>query len=48
MSARVAFTHGSVASALPPDNADVGNTGWLHARFCMDCCPVEFASGGAS
>lgn len=31
-----------VASALPPDNPEVGNIGWWHAWFCMDCCPVEY------
>ena len=33
-----------VATALPPNHIDIGNLGWWHNRFCMDCCPVEFAS----
>ena len=32
-----------VATALPPGHNDIGNLGWWHHRFCMDCCPVEFA-----
>jgi hypothetical protein len=31
-----------VANALPPDNPDIGNHGWWHARFCLDCCPAEY------
>ena len=26
--------------SLPPDS-DIGNEGWWHAKFCMDCAPVE-------
>jgi hypothetical protein len=31
-----------VASALPPDS-EIGNTGWWHARFCVDCAPDLYA-----
>lgn len=31
-----------VASALPP-GSDIGNVGWWHHRYCMDCCPIECA-----
>jgi hypothetical protein len=34
-----------VAGALPPDHPDIGNTGWLHLRLCMDCAPIEYADG---
>lgn len=26
-------------SALPPNNNDIGNTGWWHAAYCHDCAP---------
>lgn len=29
-----------VWSALPPENPDIGNTGWWHAAFCSDCAPA--------
>jgi hypothetical protein len=29
-----------VWSSLPP-HSDIGNTGWWHAAFCMDCAPAE-------
>lgn len=28
-----------VPSALPPDHPDIGNTGWWHHWFCIDCAP---------
>ena len=31
-----------VASALPPDS-EIGNKGWWHHSYCMDCCPAEYA-----
>lgn len=37
-----------VAQALPPDHPEIGNTGWWHARYCMECCPEEYVSGDAS
>lgn len=30
------------ASALPPGNPEICNTGWLHHRVCLDCCPAEY------
>ncbi len=30
----------AVWSSLPP-NSDVGNEGWWHAVFCLDCAPAE-------
>lgn len=33
-----------IRSALPPDHPDIGNIGWWTHRFCMDCCPIEFAT----
>ena len=32
-----------VASALPPDHSDIGNVGWWHHNFCMECAPIEYA-----
>jgi hypothetical protein len=32
-----------VASALPPDHNEIGNVGWWHSRFCMECAPAEYA-----
>jgi hypothetical protein len=29
-----------VWSSLPPNNAEIGNEGWWHARFCLDCAPI--------
>ena len=31
-----------LATALPPDNPDVGNRRWWHHRLCLDCCPAEY------
>lgn len=28
-----------VWSALPPDHNEIGNLGWWHHAFCMDCAP---------
>ena len=28
-----------VWSALPPNHPDVGNIGWWHHGFCVDCAP---------
>ncbi len=36
-----------VASALPPDHPDIGNIGWWHHRFCMECAPEEYATDWA-
>jgi len=33
-----------VASALPPDDPEIGNIGWWHARFCSECAPAEYAA----
>ena len=33
-----------VASALPPDHPDIGNVGWWHHNFCMECAPAEYAT----
>ena len=30
----------AVWSSLPPDS-EIGNEGWWHAVFCMDCAPIE-------
>lgn len=30
-----------VRSALPPNSNEVGNVGWWHAAFCIDCAPIE-------
>lgn len=30
----------AVWSSLPP-HSEVGNEGWWHAVFCMDCAPAE-------
>lgn len=30
----------AVWSSLPPDS-EIGNAGWWHAVFCMDCAPAE-------
>lgn len=30
----------AVWSSLPP-HSEIGNEGWWHAVFCMDCAPVE-------
>ncbi|HML52398.1 MAG TPA: hypothetical protein PKD84_13460 [Propionicimonas sp.] len=35
-----------INSALPP-GSDIGNTRWWHARYCLDCCPIEYAPRGA-
>lgn len=32
-----------VASALPPDDPDVGNDRWWHHRLCAGCAPAEYA-----
>ncbi len=32
-----------VVNALPPGASDIGNTGWLHMRACLDCCPETYA-----
>ena len=37
-----------VASALPPDDPEIGNTRWWHNRFCMECAPVEYVEAVAS
>ena len=37
-----------VASALPPDDPDIGNVGWWHHRLCMECAPVEYVEAVAS
>ncbi len=29
-----------VWSALPPDSDDIGNIGWWHMKFCLDCAPL--------
>jgi hypothetical protein len=29
-----------VHSSLPPNNPDIGNEGWWHAAFCLDCAPT--------
>ena len=31
----------AIWSSLPPDNPEIGNTGWWHAVFCLDCAPAE-------
>jgi hypothetical protein len=28
-----------VWSALPPNHPDIGNAGWWHHVYCMDCAP---------
>lgn len=28
-----------VWSALPPNSNDIGNLGWWHAAYCIDCAP---------
>ena len=33
-----------VTSSLPP-NSDVGNPGWWHAAFCLECAPVVDGGG---
>lgn len=30
----------AVWSSLPP-NSEIGNEGWWHAVYCMDCCPAD-------
>ena len=30
----------AIWSSLPP-HSEIGNEGWWHAVFCMDCCPIE-------
>lgn len=30
----------AVWSSLPP-NSEIGNEGWWHAVFCMDCAPAD-------
>lgn len=30
-----------VWSALPPDHNDIGNIGWWHHAFCLDCTPIH-------
>lgn len=37
-----------IASALPPNDPDIGNTGWWHHRLCMECAPVEYTEAGGS
>ena len=37
-----------VRSSLPPDHPDINNDGWWHMRFCLSCCPAEFAREGES
>ncbi|CAN7194154.1 hypothetical protein [Knoellia sp. LjRoot47] len=32
-----------VASALPTHNPEIGNERWWHARYCLDCAPVQYA-----
>ncbi len=32
-----------VASALPPHDPDINNSRWWHARYCMECCPLEYS-----
>lgn len=34
-------------SALPPNDPDIGNTGWWHAAFCTDCAPAETLTDSA-
>lgn len=34
----------AIWSSLPPDNPEIGNTGWWHAVFCLDCAPAECVS----
>lgn len=29
-----------VWSSLPPNNPDIGNAGWWHSVFCMECAPL--------
>lgn len=29
------------ANALPPNDPDIGNSGWWHLRVCLDCCPAH-------
>lgn len=29
-----------VWSSLPPNDPEIGNEGWWHARFCLACAPV--------
>lgn len=36
-----------VVSALPPDDPEIGNVGWWHARFCVECAPAEYAEAVA-
>lgn len=33
-----------VRDDLPPNNPEIGNPTWWHARFCKDCCPERFAA----
>lgn len=28
-------------SSLPPDHPEICNDRWMHAKFCMNCAPVE-------
>lgn len=35
-----------VWSALPPGNSEIGNVGWWHSKFCIDCAPVEAVEKG--
>lgn len=30
-----------VHSACPPDHNDIGNVGWWHHTFCLDCAPLH-------
>lgn len=36
-----------VWSALPPGNGDIGNIGWWHSKFCIDCAPAEAVEKGS-
>lgn len=29
-----------MASALPPDDPEIGNTRWWHTWYCADCWPL--------
>lgn len=30
-----------VWSALPPDHPEIGNAGWWHAAYCLNCAPLR-------
>lgn len=32
--------------ALPPENPEIGNTGWWHAAFCEKCAPIDCVDAG--